>query len=141
LETLNKSERNLQIKLEKTQKKLEEAEKEIKAEKRLFLQKIVQIAEVFEKKQIDSDKYSMDILFDFVFDKAKKHSMKLTKYQNEMKQLQQERTLLLSTSNNRKFKEEIDSLRKSNQQLRHDLKKHIESKSSETTSRSLYELQ
>lgn len=127
--------------MEKTQKKLEESEKENKAEKRLFLQKIVQIAEVFEKKQIESDKYSIDILFDFVFDKAKKHSMKLVKHQNELKQLQQERTLLLSTGNNRKIRDEIESLKKSNQQLRHDLKKQIESRSSETTSRSLHELQ
>ena len=120
------------------QKKLEEAEKEAKAERRLFLQKIVQIAEVFEKKQIDGSKYSIDILCDFVFDKAKKQALKLTKHQAELKSLQQERTLLLAAGSSKKYRDEIEVLQKSNQQLRKDLRRQLEaSRSSEATSRSL----
>lgn len=80
LETARKAERQLQSQLEQTKKTLQETEKEAKAERNLFLQKAVQIAEVFEKKQIDGSKYSLDILCDFVFDKAKKQALKVTKY-------------------------------------------------------------
>ena len=107
------------------------------------MQKVVQIAEVYERKQIDGSKYSIDILCDFVFDKAKKHALKVTKYQNELKQLQQERSLLLASNNSKKYRDEIEVLKRSNQQLRKDLRRHVEvsrSRQSDSTSRSLQEL-
>ena len=55
----------------------------------LIRQKIIIIAEIFEKKQIDK-KYSVDILCDFIFDKAKKMFSKLKEMNKENKVLKSE---------------------------------------------------
>lgn len=91
IEELNNNERNLKSQIGILEGEIATKEGKHTESQDLLKQKVTIIAEVFEKKPIQNPQnYSMDVLCDYIFDKAKRLYAKYESVQEELKVLREE---------------------------------------------------